>query len=163
MAAAVTAIALASLWLISRSDRTDVSAPPPVATAASDDGGAVGVDAPIGDDLLGSSGAAYLDVAPAPSTTDVVPVAVPPAPKGVINAGSATYRSDLSDPIGCLVVGAPYNRTITITNLDNNRSVECQASVVQSEPPLDDVILPTAMFLEIADLTDAPIPVEINW
>ena len=56
----------------------------------------------------------------------------------------------------------PYNRRITVTNLDNSRTVDCINNVGGSRPPEAIVLHPDA-FLQIADLTDAPVPVQINW
>ena len=60
------------------------------------------------------------------------------------------------------VPGAPFNATVTITNLDNSHRVQCIASVAAPDPNGDAVLAP-ATFAEIADPTDAPVPVEITW
>ncbi len=49
-----------------------------------------------------------------------------------------------------------------MTNLDNSRSVKCTASVSPAGL-LDSVVMHTDAFLVIADLADAPVPVEISW
>ena len=56
----------------------------------------------------------------------------------------------------------PFNATITVTNLDNSRSVQCVSSI-GGAPARDDVVLATDTFAQIADLTDAPVPVQITW
>jgi hypothetical protein len=60
------------------------------------------------------------------------------------------------------VPGVPFNSTVTVTNLDNSRRVQCLANVAVVDPA-GDVILATDTFLQIADPTDAPVPVEITW
>ena len=160
VAAAITVIALPSLWLMSRNDEAGA---PNVATA----GVVIGPEeqthstpAPV--DPMGSPGAAYLDGPPAATDPGVVNVAIPTRAAGTSVSGTATYRSDLLSPGVCQVKDAPFAATVTVTNLDNSRSVECTASV----PPagiFDSVVMHTDAFLQIADLADAPVPVDINW
>ena len=56
----------------------------------------------------------------------------------------------------------PFNATITVTNLDNSRSVQCVSSIGGAQPETT-IVLATATFAQIADLTDAPVPVQITW
>ena len=76
--------------------------------------------------------------------------------------GTASFRRNIRSTTACQVKGVPFNTAITVTNLDNSRSVQCIASVGGTEPD-DDVVLHADAFLQIADLTDAPVPVQITW
>ena len=73
-------------------------------------------------------------------------------------SGGASVSGNVTDDTGAALPGA----TITVTNLDNSRSVQCVSSV-GGAPPEETVVLATATFAQIADLTDAPVPVQITW
>lgn len=162
VAAAITVIALPSLWLTSRNDEAGA---PNVATAGvaispdeeSHNGGTPGVLDP-----MGSPGAAYLDGAPAATSPGTIQIAIPIEPPGTSVSGTASYRSSLLSDAVCQVKDAPFGARVTVTNLDNSRSVRCTASVSPAGL-LDSVVMHTDAFLVIADLADAPVPVEINW
>ena len=62
----------------------------------------------------------------------------------------------------CQVKDAPFGSRVTVTNLDNSRSMTCTASVSPAGI-LDSVVVHVDAFLSIADLADAPVPVEISW
>ena len=85
---------------------------------------------------------------------------IPRLPRAI--DGTATYRSDISNTTACRVKGVPFNSQVTVTNLDNSRSVRCVAALGGPEPD-DDVVMHADAFLQIADITDAPIPVRITW
>jgi hypothetical protein len=76
--------------------------------------------------------------------------------------GTASYRSSLLSDDVCQVKDAPVGVKVTVTNLDNNRSVTCRSSVSPAGI-VESVVLHTDAFLSIADLADAPVPVEIRW
>ena len=48
-----------------------------------------------------------------------------------------------------------------MTNLDNGHSVSCIATRVYTDGS-DGLVMQTNLFAQIADLTDAPIPVDIT-
>jgi rare lipoprotein A (peptidoglycan hydrolase) len=76
--------------------------------------------------------------------------------------GTATFSSLISSPVSCQAANLPFNSTLTVTNLDNSRSVQCVASIggLASD---DTVVLSAEAFATIADITDAPVPVQIIW
>jgi hypothetical protein len=162
VAAAITVIALPSLWLTSRNDEAGA---PNVATAGvpispesgSPTSGASGVA-----DAMGSPGAAYLDGPPAATSRGVINIAIPSERPGTRVSGTASYRSTMFSEGVCQVKDAPFGARVTVTNLDNSRSVMCTASVSPAGM-LDSVVMHTDAFLAIADLADAPVPVEIRW
>jgi hypothetical protein len=87
-------------------------------------------------------------------------IAVPARPliDGIM--ANATFRSSVGRS-SCIVPGVSNGRTVTVVNLANNRSVTCDVIVAPGRPG-DDVIMHTSAFATIADLTDAPISVEIR-
>lgn len=94
-----------------------------------------------------------------------IDVAAPSSGEGA--SGTARYRhwpEDLTDeerPCGSPL--APFGKRIVVTNTDNGYKVACKN--VSTKPLADDavILLDTDVFLELADLGDAPIPVEISW
>lgn len=168
MASAITMVALPSLLLMSRHD--DSAGAPNLATA----GVAVAPDAPTTEPndtsppAMGVAGGAFLeppDHVVEQQTHEVDPrivIAVPAPRAGTSSFARATFKSTFSDPGSCLVLGAPYAARITVTNLDNGRQTSCIATVSPAGSR-DDVVLHTSAFLQIADLTASPVPVEINW
>ena len=162
VAAAITVIALPSLWLTSRNDEAGA---PNVATAGvaispeTESASTVGLGVA---DPMGSPGAAYLDGPPAATSPAVINIAIPSDGPGTSVSGTASYRSSLHSAAVCQVRDAPFGVTVTVTNLDNSRSVKCTASISPAGL-LDSVVMHTDAFLVIADLADAPVPVEISW
>lgn len=73
---------------------------------------------------------------------------------------SATFGR-LSGTNVCLTQNITTGQEITVTNLDNNRSITCRS---QLAPPtqVNGLMLQTTQFETLADLTDAPIPVQIR-
>jgi hypothetical protein len=162
VAAAITVIALPSLWLTSRNDEVGA---PNVATAnvaISPEAGSTNNRTPGIGDPMGSPGAAYLDGAPAATSPGTILIAIPSEAPGTSVSGTASYRSSLVSEGVCQVKDAPFGARVTVTNLNNSRSVRCTASVSPAGI-LDSVVMHTDAFLVIADLADAPVPVEITW
>jgi hypothetical protein len=173
LASAITVIALPSLWLMSRNEE---SGAPNVATAGvvvapADDSpdesvAAVTTTAPVPDaqrgHAMGDPGAAFLDGPPADPSDGVVAIAVPQDAAGRYMSGTATYRSSVPGTGTCLIGTTAPAKEVTVTNLDNGRSITCRTSVAALNSP-DDVVLHTDAFRLIADLTDAPVPVELSW
>jgi hypothetical protein len=178
VATAVTVIALPSLWLMSRSgdsgapnvatagvaldaarDQPTTQADPSASAAASQAAPAVGVVRP---DVMGTAAPATVSATvPEPPPT-AVQIAVPPGTDASSLVGSATFRSSISSVDVCFVRDAPFGTLVTVTNRNNGRSVGCRASV-SPIGEVDDIVLHADAFAQIADPTDAPIPVEIDW
>jgi hypothetical protein len=168
-ASVLTVIALPSLWLMTRDDDSRV---PHVATAgvvvAADGSGAVADADPVPPRAMGTAGGAFLEPpgeiiatdTPDPDTRVVIAVQAPPAGDSVFTR--ASYRSTITDSGACLVAAAPYATKVTVTNLDNGRSTTCLATI-SPVGSRHDVVLHTSRFVQIADLTDSPVPVELNW
>lgn len=169
IAAAITVILVPAAFLLSRGDDADsgepdasvvgtlvglpegAASPPPASESSTPDGAAT--------DALGTAAVAYLDGTAPPADDDPATIAIPRLGESV--KVQASFRRTINDPGLCQVWGVPYHATITITNLDNSRSISCVASIV---PVRDqDAVVSADAFLQLADLTDAPVPVEITW
>lgn len=186
IATAVTLIALPSLWLTSRSEQsaapnvatagvrvagstpthpTDDAAAAPAAEAATAPA-AVVPDRPepatVDVDPLGRTPVAYLDGPSRSGDGDPRSVAAPPADETRAN-GAASYRSTVTSRDVCLTATAPYGQRIRVTNSDNSRSVDCVVGLPPTGTEAGTVILHTDLYAQIADLTDAPVPIEIDW
>ena len=176
LAAAITVIAVPSLFLFNNdSAGSDGSAGGTVVgTVVGAVGGSVvgarsaddvsGTSRAAGDssagDVMGTTPVAYLDGESGENASDPATIAIP-RPRVAID-GTASFRRDIPDVTKCQAFGVPFGSQITVTNLDNSRSVTCIASV-GGVAPKDDVVLHPDAFVEIGDLTDAPIPVSITW
>lgn len=162
-ATVLTLLALPALWWANTSEN---SAAPNLAVAGIDAGVDVGADDSPNPPSF----------APAESVGDVAPVflagpasaagagqseiAVPAKPLVDGITAKATFRSSVSNGT-CIVPGLTSGTRITVVNLDNNRSVTCTTVLTPGNAP-GDVVMHTSAFASIADLTDAPISVEIR-
>jgi len=170
----LTLLALPSLWLMSRDEPTAPAtvAPGGVAVgetadattdASSDDPAAAsdptsvealdGTRSSAPEPALGTAGGAFLDapeIVPdeRPADDEPIAVAVPAPPPGSVAHGRASYRSTFARD--------------NATNVDNGRRITCVASV-NPAGSTDEVVLHTSQFTQIADLADAPVPVELSW
>ncbi len=80
--------------------------------------------------------------------------------RGPASAGASPTRRRARSAISSTI---PFDwATVTVTNLDNSLSVRCIANIGGVAPD-DDVLLSAEAFLQIGDLTDAPLSVEITW
>lgn len=160
IATIVTLVALPALWWINRDDD---SGAPSVASVGVDVGSAAAAstDDPARDvDDPALSEPVFLD-GPSSPVGGVADIAVPAPPERVPLTGSGTYSSVVSAIDKCFAKGVTTGSRITVVNLDNNRSVECIATLAPEAQPTD-VVMHTKAYLTLADLTDAPIPVEIR-
>ncbi len=103
----------------------------------------------------------FLEGPAASAGAEVAEIAVPAAPAIVSITTKATYLRSITPKNSCLVAGVPSGKLITVVNLDNGRSVTCVATRTYTTS-LEGLVLQTDAFSMIADLTDAPIPVEIR-
>ncbi len=165
-AIAITVIAVPAAFLLNRGDSTDATQP--LVTPA----GAVAPGAtppptrsadPAATNALGTAPVGYLAGDTVPASNAPARIATPRQQESV--KGTASFSSEIDSTLRCqarVSGGVPFNATLTVTNLDNSHSVQCIASIGGAEPD-EDVILAPETFAEIADLTDAPVPVEITW
>jgi hypothetical protein len=160
LAAAITVIAAPAAFLLNRGgdEPATVSNVTVVGTLPGDSGPPA--TAPVATDVMGTTPVAYLDGTAAPRDEDLATIAIPRLPQAI--NGTASFRRNIRSTTACQVKGVRFNTAVTVTNLDNSRSVQCIASVGGAEPD-EDVVLHADAFLQIADLTDAPVPVQITW
>lgn len=160
LATIVTLLALPALWLFNRSDDSTAPAVAGVGIDIQDggSGGDGGGDTTVPE--LGDQEPVFLD-GPSSPPGGVAEIAVPAPPLREPIAGSATYSSVIISETKCFVRGVTTGTRITIVNLDNNRSTTC-VSTLAPESQREDVVLHTRTYTRLADLTDAPIPVEIR-
>lgn len=168
LAAAITAIAVPLVFVLGDGDGNEAETAPTVTVVGAPQppgegaGAAPSGDvdsAPDGTDAMGTPPVAFLEEAPAVQQ-DPATIAVPRVGQSV--SGTASFRRNLRSRTLCQAKNVPFNSTIQVTNLDNGRTVRCINSVGGTEP-VADVVLHADAFLLIADLTDAPVPVEITW
>jgi len=165
IALAITVIAVPAAFLLNRGADSEseptVTVIGSVATdeVAADDPGR-SADSPSATDAMGTTPVGFLDGTVPAGDSDPATIAIPRLPQSI--DGSATFRRDLSNVAGCMARGVPFNTRITVTNRDNSRSVQCINNVGGIEPTAD-VVLHADAFVQIGDLTDAPIAVQLTW
>jgi hypothetical protein len=160
-AAAFTLVALPSIWLFDRNDPSSTGAGTVAAAGvATPDAPAVATtpttepEQPI---FLDSS---ILAVAPA-----VIDIALPAPPGDKEATGKATFRRYDGTIIfrPCTSYLAPSGATLTVTNVDNGLSTTCTNTLTMAKPPDADLIMDTEVYVAIAALADAPVPVKLSW
>lgn len=101
-----------------------------------------------------------------PSTApQIITVNVPAPPAGTVIRGTASYIR-WPQTLGlrpCATPHALIGAVITVTNLNNGRQIKCNNVSIEALRDGSVIILHTDVFMELADLVDAPIPVEINF
>jgi len=156
LASALTLVALPALWWANQSD----SGAPNVATAGiavADQSAKSATNAAE----IGDVAPVFLDGPSGQVGAGLGEIAVPAAPAIARITTTATFRSTLGSPSACMVPGIGNGQRVTVVNLDNNRSVTCTA-ILAPTGAASQLVLASELFAEIADLTDAPIPVEIR-
>jgi hypothetical protein len=161
-AAALTLLALPALWLANTRQN---SSAPNVAVAGIDPGVEVGIDATEQEttavDGIGEVAPVFLEGPASAPGAGLSEIAIPAKPLVDGITAKATFRSTVPGTDTCIVSGLTTGTRITVVNLDNNRSVSC-TTILAPGDSTDDIVLHTSAFAEIADLTDAPISVEIR-
>ena len=162
LASVITLLTLPTIWLVNRDDAGESSSRPNV--------GAVGIDpgeadeasgTPVSElDPMGESGAMYLQ----PATTVLPPasivVAIGTTPDDAIATARGTYRRSV-EVNTCLFNGVRDGELVTVVNVANGRSTECNTTI--TEGLADGVlVMNISRFQRIADLTAAPIHLEIR-
>ena len=109
---------------------------------------------------MGTTPGGFLDGTVPARDSDPATIAIPRLPQSLNGTGS--FQRRLSDVAVCIAKDVPFNSRITVTNRDNSRSVQC-INKIRATDPIADVVLHADAFLQIADLTDAPISVQMTW
>jgi hypothetical protein len=152
LASALTLVAMPALWWANQSGA------PNVATA-----GIVVVDksATTPTAETGDVAPVFLDGPAGQVGAGLSEIAVPTPPAIASITTTATFRSTLGSPSACMIPGIGNGQRVVVVNLDNNRSVTCTAILAPSSAA-DQLVIASELFAELADLTDALIPVEIR-
>lgn len=105
------------------------------------------LDGPVSQDPNGSGEIAY------PADND-----------GQMARVTASYkRFPMSAKTGCSTTAAPLGTTVTVLNLNNGHKTTCLNINIGPTTGTFGIIMNTAVFEEIAELVDAPLPVELTW
>jgi hypothetical protein len=91
-------------------------------------------------------------------------IAYPADNDGQMRRGIATYKRfpDVAKT-GCATNLVPLGALITVRNLNNGRKVQCSNLNIGYVPPNVDIVLHTELFEDMAELKEAPLPVEMTW
>jgi hypothetical protein len=160
VASVITLVALPTIWLANRSE--DSSTRPNVAAVGLDPGQADGEGgADEAPDLLGTSGAAYLEPVSVTADADPVEIHVGTTPDDPVATARASYRRTSVIFDTCEFNGLPSGQQVTVVNVANGRSTTC--TIVHEEGLGDnELLLSQGRFQRIAELVAAPIHVEIR-
>ena len=113
----------------------------------------------------GPASPAFLPATESTSAPQIITVNVPAPPTGTVLTGTASYirwpQTMGLEP--CATPHALIGAVITVTNLNNGRQIECNNVSIEALRDGSVILIHTDVFLELADLVDAPIPVEINF
>jgi hypothetical protein len=152
LAATVTVVALPAFWLLEDDPEEPSSA---VATA---------------DEALPSETAepglpVFLDNSVPVVNPAVIDIAVPEAPGARQTQGKATFKRYIDPPVErpCTTSLAPPGVKLTVTNVDNGLSTTCTNTRSITVPPGADIALDTTVYVAIAELVEAPVPVRLSW
>jgi hypothetical protein len=92
-------------------------------------------------------------------------IAYPANNDGQMARGTASFkRFPDSAKTGCVTSLAPLGAEITVRNLNNGQRIKCfNVNIVLNTSASFDITLNASVFEAIAELVDAPIPVELTW
>jgi hypothetical protein len=102
----------------------------------------------------------FLDGPVAELSPRIAEIAVPARPATPALQFSASFRSTVNGVRSCLVKELRSGLSVTVTNLDNGRSITCVTSIAPFNQTAD-LVMHTEAFSLLADLTEAPITVEL--
>ena len=163
IALAITAIAAPAAFLFDRGAADDVSLPPITVSGVTTGTAAVEADSSgptVTVDVMGDPPIGFIVGTAVPVADDPATIAIPRLSDSI--SGTASFSRALPNATVCqLKDPALFNAKVTVTNLDNSRSVRCIASV-RGFDLTDEVVLHADAFLQIADLADAPVHVQIS-
>jgi hypothetical protein len=141
---------------------TDIATPSSIGTTTTStplsNANAVG---PLADD---ASKPVNLDGPLAQQPTGDPAIAYPgPGEMNRVNARASYMRYPDYNSAICYSAAAPLGSALIITNLNNGKSIACTNVFAIVLPAGIDVIVHTPLFLQIANLVDAPLPVTVSW
>lgn len=98
-------------------------------------------------------------LAPSGSAAIAYPAENPNEESGLATFSNLGYTQT---PV-CYSTVVPAGASVTVTNVNNGRTVKCTSVYSLLVPAGMSIMLHTSVFTKIANLIDAPIPVKINW
>ena len=173
LATALTVVALPAIWLMDRDDPNGTAAPAAAAIGLPEPGAGTGdPDAADAADAAGSPDTSFepqmplfLDNTVLVQQPAVIDIAVPDTAPATERIVKLTYK-DYSDFEGerlCTLPGAPSGAEVTVTNIDNGQQVTCINNLGMSIPVGAGMAIDLNLYVRIADLVDAPVPVRASW
>ena len=165
LASALTIVALPAVWLANQDAAGTGGARPNVAAVGlpAED---AGVDAGATDtgpvDPMGSVDAGYLAGSSLPPRAEHVEIAIGTSDDTFAGSASAIYRRSVGRVDTCLYSGVEAGAHIRVVNVDNGRSVQCWTALRPPDAPAGELVMHPDTFSRIADLTSAPIDVEVR-
>ena len=175
LAALLSLIALPALWFVNRDDPAQgpniatagVDVRSQAASAETTANTPITVKSTIGESNLPAVNTIrdqdpiFLD-GPAPQLGGVAEIAVPTTDGSDSIFTQATFLNTVPGRTTCLAKGIRSNQIVTVINLDNLRSTTCRLLLAPATQQAE-IVLHTDNFVELADLTDAPISVQVRW
>lgn len=160
VASVLTLVALPALWVFSRNSAASGS--PSLGAAG------ISINAPVQTEppttAYQPSPPLFVGGDSIPNAPGVINIAVPPAPGPNEVLARATYHRYLGlVGTACTTAVAPEGAMLTITNLNNGQRITCLNTAGVAIPGGADVIIDTALYVQIGDLADAPLPVRVSW
>jgi hypothetical protein len=154
LATCITILALPAWWLIQGG-----------ASSSSDSSSVAAAAGGPPDDSLSPETPIFLDntvVVPVPAVIDI---AVPDSASPHDTPARLTFKKydGILIPTPCSTMLAPSGAHITVVNIDNGLSVTCINTLGVSVPLGADMAIDINLYVRIADLVDAPVPVRISW
>ncbi len=157
-ASALTMIVLPMAWMASGSTRpteATLAKPAPTTTTTLDTGLSSSANA---------DSAANLEGPTALEQTGTGQIAYPAQTPINSLRGRATFKRFPDSAItGCAAGSVPLGTEITVSNLNNGRKVKCTNINIGYIPAGADIVVHTGLFEDLANLIDAPLPVELRW
>lgn len=98
-------------------------------------------------------------LAPSGSAAIAYPAVNPNEKTGVATFSNLGYTQTAV----CYSTVVPAGASVTVTNVNNGRTVKCTSVYSLLVPSGVDIMLHSSVFTKIANLIDAPIPVKISW
>jgi hypothetical protein len=157
--AVITLLALPTIWLINR-DRDDSR--PNVAAVGIDPGSQDAATPPTTFDPMGPGGDGYLEQVTIATTAATVAISHGDGSETTLGQAIATYTTSHNlGPSLCRYNGISGGQVVTVVNVANGRSIRCTTRIWPGGDH-DTLVMRDTKFQQIADLTSAPIHVEIR-
>jgi hypothetical protein len=158
--AVITLLALPAIWLVNRDHH---ERRPNVAAVGIEPGSRdPSVTEAVPFDPMGPTGDGYLERVPAATSADTVVIAHGTTDGRAVGQAVATYTTSSSMRSSlCRYNGMAGGLAVTVVNVANGRSIACTTIPWPGADP-DTLMMAESKFQQIADLTAAPIHVEIR-